>query len=290
MKKMIPLLDTHQHLIYRGKAGYGWTKDIPALAEGDFTLDDYNKLTRSLGIGGTLFMEAGVDDADYQAETHFVHHLAKEPDTPILGIIASIRPESDEGFDAWLEESDTIGVIGYRRILHVVDDKLSQSDTFRHNVRKIGQGGKVFELCFLARQLPVALELAKSCDNTRLILNHCGVPDIAGNALDPWRENISALAKLPNTVCKLSGLMAYCAPGHASLDAIQPYVSHVLECFSPNRIVWGSDWPVVNLANGIEEWVNVTRAILETLSPEESVAIAYKTAEEVYSVKMGKPA
>lgn len=285
MKEMIPLLDTHQHLIYRDKAGYGWTKDIPALAEGDFSLDDYNKLTRSLGIGGTLFMEAGVDDADYQTETRFVHHLANQPDTPIRGIVASIRPETDDDFDAWLEESGTMGVVGYRRILHVVEDGLSRSDTFRRNVRKIGQAGKVFDLCFLARQLPIALDLAKACDNTRLVINHCGVPDIAGNALDPWRENISALAKIPNTFCKLSGLMAYCAPGHASLSTIEPYISHVLECFGPKRIVWGSDWPVVNLAKGIEEWVSATRAILEALSRDEAIAIAHKTAEDVYNVK-----
>ena len=289
MKKMIPLLDTHQHLVYRDKAGYGWTKDIPPLAEGDFTLDDYNKLTQGHGVGKALFMEAGVDDADYQAETLFVHGLANQVDTPICGIIASIRPETDDGFDAWLEESGAIGVIGYRRILHVVDDKLSQSDTFRRNVRKIGQAGKSFDLCFLARQLPIAFELAKTCDNTSLILNHCGVPDIAGGALDPWRENISALAKLPNVACKLSGLMAYCAPGQASLATIQPYVSHVLECFGPKRIVWGSDWPVVNLAKGIEEWITVTRAILETLSPDEAAAIAYKTAEDVYNIKMNQP-
>ena len=63
---MIPLLDTHQHLVYREKASYGWTKDIPPLSENNFTIDDYKKLTDGLGVGGTLFMETGVDDPDYQ--------------------------------------------------------------------------------------------------------------------------------------------------------------------------------------------------------------------------------
>lgn len=283
---MISLLDTHQHLVYREKASYGWTKDIPLLAEGNFTLDDYKTLTEGLGIGGTLFMETGVDDPDYQQETRFVKSLADNSDNGMIGLISSIRPESDEAFETWLEETIEMGVVGYRRILHVMPDDTSQSDIFRKNVRKIGVSGKTFDICFLPGQLPIACELAKACENTKLILNHCGVPDIAGNGLDPWRQDIKALAQIPNVICKLSGLMAYCAPGTSSLETIEPYVDHVLNCFGPNRMVWGSDWPVVNLAKGLPEWIAVTRKILGKLSADEASSIAYGTAQIVYKVKI----
>ena len=283
---MISLLDTHQHLVYREKASYGWTKDIPPLAEGNFTLDDYKSLTEGLGIGGTLFMETGVDDPDYQQETRFVKSLADNSDNGMIGLISSIRPESDEGFETWLEETIAMGVVGYRRILHVMPDDTSQSDIFRNNVRKIGVSGKTFDICFLPGQLPVACELAKACENTKLILNHCGVPDIAGDGLDPWKQDIKALAQIPNVICKLSGLMAYCAPGTSSLETIEPYVDHALNCFGPNRMVWGSDWPVVNLAKGLPEWIAVTRKILGKLSADEASSIAYGTAQIVYKVKI----
>ena len=283
---MISLLDTHQHLVYREKASYGWTKDIPPLAEGNFTLDDYKTLTEGLGIGGTLFMETGVDDPDYQQETRFVKSLADNSDNGMIGLISSIRPESDEAFETWLEETIEMGVVGYRRILHVMPDDTSQSDIFRKNVRKIGVSGKTFDICFLPGQLPIACELAKACENTKLILNHCGVPDIAGNGLDPWRQDIKALAQIPNVICKLSGLMAYCAPGTSSLETIEPYVDHALNCFGPNRMVWGSDWPVVNLAKGLPEWIAVTRKILGKLSADEASSIAYGTAQIVYKVKI----
>jgi len=283
---MISLLDTHQHLVYREKASYGWTKDIPPLAEGNFTLDDYKSLTEGLGIGGTLFMETGVDDPDYQQETRFVKSLADNSDNGMIGLISSIRPESDEAFETWLEETIEMGVVGYRRILHVMPDDTSQSDIFRNNVRKIGVSGKTFDICFLPGQLPIACELAKACENTKLILNHCGVPDIAGNGLDPWRQDIKALAQIPNVICKLSGLMAYCAPGTSSLETIEPFVDHVLNCFGPNRMVWGSDWPVVNLAKGLPEWIAVTRKILGKLSADEASSIAYGTAQIVYKVKI----
>ena len=279
---MILLLDTHQHLLYREKARYGWTKDIPPLAEGDFSVEDYQSITDGLGIGGSLFME--VDADDYQEETRFLQTLANNPSNGIKGLIVSIRPENNEGFESWLNESIEIGVVGYRRILHVTPDDMSKSETFINNVRKIGEVGKPFDLCFLSKQLPVAIELAKACDNTNMILNHCGVPDIANDGLDPWRQDIEALSQIPNVTCKLSGLMAYCAPGTSSFETIEPYVDHVLKCFGPSRIVWGSDWPVVNLGKGLPEWITVTRKILEKLSADEANAIANGTAQTVYKV------
>ena len=283
---MISIIDTHQHLVYRDQASYSWTKDIPLLAQNNFTLESYKNLTADLGIASTIFMEAGVDDEDYQKETRFVKTLADDLDNNISGIIASIRPEENEGFEDWLNETIEMGVVGYRRILHVMPNETSESDVFRKNVRKIGDVGKSFDICFLPTQLKVAKELAQVCDNTPLILNHCGVPSIAKNELDPWRDDIEALSKISNVTCKLSGLMAYCAPGTSSYETIEPYVDHVLKCFGPNRMVWGSDWPVVNLGNGLGEWIKVTRKILNKLSDDEANAIANGTAQNIYKVKL----
>jgi predicted TIM-barrel fold metal-dependent hydrolase len=133
------LIDTHQHLIDRDRLGYGWTAGIPALAQGDYTVANYRDLTQGLGVVGTLFMESAVDDADFQAEARLVAALVGQDG--MLGQIASCRPETDAGFDAWLDEAPTLQVKGYRRVLHVVPDDLSQSETFRANLRKIGGTG-----------------------------------------------------------------------------------------------------------------------------------------------------
>ncbi len=281
---MIPLIDTHQHLIYADELPYGWTAGIEALAGRAFTLDDYKALTTDLGIAGTLFMEAAVDDERWTDEAPFIARRAAAQDSNILGLIATIRPESDDGFEAELERAATLGIVGYRRILHVVDDAVSQSETFRSNVRKIGDAGRVFDMCFLARQLPIARELAMACDNTTLVLDHCGVPDIANGGLDPWRADMKALAALPHVHCKLSGLLAYCAPGSVSLETIQPYVDHVLDVFGPQRLVWGSDWPVVNMTSDLPAWIGITRRILHGLSESEAEAVAAANARRVYGL------
>ncbi|ROT96136.1 amidohydrolase [Histidinibacterium lentulum] len=277
----MPLIDTHQHLIYPEVAGYGWTSGIPALS-GAFTLPDYKALTEGQ-IAGSLFMETAVDDADIRAETDHVAGLMAEEGSDILGLIVSARPEEEDGrFVPWLEEVQAKGAVGVRRVLHVVDDEMSRSETFRANVRRIGAAGLAFDMCFLARQLPIARELAEACPDVRLVLDHCGVPDIAGGGLDPWREDIAALADLPHVRCKLSGLPAYCAPGTASAETLAHFVDHVLEVFGPSRICWGSDWPVVNLGPGLPGWLEITRQILGALTEDEALAIAQGTAREVY--------
>lgn len=276
------LIDTHQHLIWRTRLGYGWTAGIPALATGDFLPETYRSEVAGLGILGALFMETGVDDADYQTEAR--HVATQVGQHGILGQIASCRPEVAQGFDAWLEECAGLRVHGFRRILHVMPDDLSQSETFRTNLRKIGRRGLAFDLCFLARQLPLAIDLAGACPDQPLVLDHCGVPDIAGGGFEPWSRSIADLAKLPHVTVKLSGISAYCAPGTAGLDTLRPWVDHVLQSFGPDRIVWGSDWPVVLLGSGLREWIGLTKDLLAALSADEKAAIGHRNARRIYGL------
>ncbi len=278
------LLDTHQHLIYRDQASYSWAKDIPALSSSDFTIENYKELTKDYNILGTLFMECAVDDSDYKNESQFINSLMLNSENGIKGLILSIRPEENKEFDQWLDESQSLGVVGYRRVLHVMPNEFSQQNTFKENVKKIGKAGKPFDLCYHAGQLKVAHELAQSCDEMNLILNHCGVPAIASGEIDEWKKDISALANLEHVTCKLSGLMAYCAPGTSSYETIKPYVDHILDTFGPDKMVWGSDWPVVDLGKGLPEWLSVTIKILSGLSSDEASKIANINAKRIYGI------
>ncbi len=282
---MLPLLDTHQHLVYPAAMRYGWMAGAPALAGRAFTAEDYAALTAELGVGGTIFMEVDADDGE--AEARMIADLVRRPGSRILGQIAACRPETDQGFEAWLEAGTDLGVVGYRRILHQTGDEVSRTATFRANVRRMGARGLPFDMCFLARQLPIALELARDCDGTRLVLDHCGVPDIAGGAWDGWRAGIRALAAMPNVVAKLSGVFAYVAPGEASLATVRPWVEEVIAAFGPERCLWGSDWPVVTVQGGdLPSWIAAFRNILAGFSEAEAAAMAHGTAERVYGVRL----
>ena len=163
-------------------------------------------------------------------------------------------------------------------------DELSRTETFRTNLRKIGKTGQPFDVCVLARQLPVALELACACDDQPLVLNHCGVPDIAGGNFDGWADNMRTLAGQPNITVKLSGLTAYCNSGEGTAETLKPWVDFVIETFGPSRMVWGGDWPVVNLGSGLVDWIGTTRTLLKDLSKDEQNMISEGTARSVYKV------
>lgn len=284
---MLPLLDTLQHLILPDRFDYPWTAELPALAGRGFDFGDYREATRNTGVAGSIIMEAAVDDADYVAEARALAAIARQPGSGILGIIASARPENAAGFDAWIEEGADLGIIGYRRVLHVCDDDVSRSTVFRNNVRKLGARGIPLDAVFLARQLPIARELAGTCDITEIVLDHCGNPDIAGGELDSWRAEITELARLPNVRAKLSGVFACCAPGAASLENVRPYVEHVIAAFGPDRCLWGSDWPVVTATGSdLPTWIAAIRAILDGFSDAEATAMASGTAELIYDVRL----
>lgn len=285
MSTLIPMLDTHQHLIYPEKWPYSWTNDIPALAGKAFQYDDYVNLTRDAGVAGTIFMETSPDDPHWHQETKFVYELATKLGSLIKGVIANCRPE-EEGFEKYVDSVRHPKLVGFRRILHVMPDDVSRQPSFAENVRWLGTQKLTFDFCFLARQLPIAIELAKKCPETQLILDHCGVPGIAAGALDPWREHMRNLAKLPNVACKISGVLAYCKPGEATLEIVKPYVDHCIECFGADRLVWGSDWPVVVINSTLPEWIRVARRLVAHLRETEQRKILHDNAIRIYGLKL----
>ena len=278
------LLDTHQHLLYRDEFNYAWSDELPAIAKKNFTVEDYQDVTKDYNVAASIFME--VDADDYQKETRFIAELAVDQANRIIGLISSCRPEIDAGFDAWLEECGELPIVGFRRILHEVSDAMSKNENFRKNVRKIGKCGQVFDMVFRADQLGIAKEFAQSCDDMHLVLDHCGVPDIAGGKMDDWRNAISALAELPHVSCKISGILTYCKSGEANLESIRPYVDHVIEVFGSQRLVWGSDWPVVNLNSGLPQWVDIFCELVNGLSTDEADAVGSGNAQRIYNVSM----
>lgn len=275
------LIDTHQHLILRDRLGYAWTDEIAAISTGLLGRQAY-AVDAGGGISATIFMESGVDDADYQDEARLVSTMVGTGDLPMLGQIASCRPETDTGFDAWLEECRDLNVVGFRRILQVMPDDLSRDETYRRNIRKIGAAGWPVDLCFDARQLPIAWDLVRACPETRFVLDHCGTPDIAGGDFLTWRADMARLAELPTLWVKMSGLPAYCGHLGGTVAKIQPYTDAVLDLFGPSRMLWGGDWPVVKLGNGLSDWISMTRALLLPLSKDEQVLITSGNCRAFY--------
>ncbi len=273
------IFDTHLHLIDRTRLSYPWLAGLPPL-DRDWDFDSYCQTAARLGITDVLHMEVDVAEADIDTETTWIADLMARPGSPMRGAISAARPES-AGFAGWLERVDRHTVKGVRRVLHVVPDDVSQTPLFRENIRRLGKAGLPFDICMLERQLPLAADLVDACPDTTFVLDHCGVPAVAGGDFAHWAARITELGRRPNLHAKLSGITAY-GPADWTAETLRPYVQHVIASFGPGRVVWGSDSPVCTLQSSLPEWVAVTHLLLADLTGEERAAILHGNARSLW--------
>lgn len=276
-------IDTHLHLIYPQRFSYDWTAGIPALAGQPFRVEEYRAAANGCGITESIFMEVDVPDNESVSEAAFFCSLAEDSANRISGVIAACRPEHAD-FAAQLEATAHPRLVGYRRVLHTQPDELSTTTLFRENVALIGKAGLTFDLCLLPRQLAAGAALIDASPDTRFILDHCGVPDIASGDLAYWREQLREVSRRPNLACKISGIIAY-ASGEITADTLRPVVEHAIDCFGWDRIVWGSDWPVCNLTRDLSSWTHLLDDILSGSSDDELARLYQHNAREIYRLQ-----
>jgi len=278
---MQKIVDAHQHLWDLDLFHYAWLKDLPVLNQ-SFRMNDYCDATKGLAIEKSVHLEADVDEPFMVDETKHVLQLADRSDNPLEGVVACGRPESKE-FKTYLER--ILGhakLKGIRRILHTQPDDLGQSETFIENVNSLAGYGLSFDLCVLARQLPLAIRLVSRCPEVTFILDHCGVPQVREKILDPWRANIHAIAKFPNIFCKISGLVAYADPHHWTAEDLRPYVDHAIECFGWDRVMFGSDWPVCTLSASYRQWVDALASLTRGAGEVNQKKLFQENAIRIY--------
>ena len=145
----------------------------------------------------------------------------------------------------------------------------------------MARNGLVFDALVLPRHLPKLLEVIGRHPDLTFVLDHCGKPQLATGEIAIWQRDVALLAEHPNIVCKLSGLVTEAAPDWQIADLRQA-VDHVRACFGPQRLLWGSDWPVVNLAGGYAKWFAAAETLLADLSPDEKADVFGGNAARIY--------
>ncbi|MBK0020212.1 MULTISPECIES: amidohydrolase family protein [Brucella] len=281
------IIDTHLHLIDKSALNYPWLGDVPALNR-DFLFETYRKQAERCGIKAALHMEVDVSAPEIVAETAHIMAISRQNNGYIKGAIASCRPE-EPGFAEYLEQSRSNPFIkGFRRVLHVVPDNVSEGALFRENIKRLEGTGLTFDLCTLPHQIDKVLALADLAPDVQFVLDHCGVPDIKSGALEVWQKGIAEIAQRDNVVAKISGVVAYADAESWTVDTLRPYVEHVIQSFGWERIVWGSDWPVCTLASnvdaGLSTWVATTHALLKGCSEDEKALLLADNAQRIWKI------
>jgi len=278
------IVDTHQHLWDKELFHYPWLESLPKL-DRSFRLSDYRDATSDLDIEKTLFVECDVDESQMMDEALHILGLADDSGNRIAGIVASGRPEHD-GFTAHLDAlAAHPKVKGLRRILHTSPNEVGLGERFIENVSRLKEYGLSFDICVLARQLTVAINLVSKCPDVAFILDHCGVPDVKGQSLHPWRDRILELSKFPNVTCKISGLVAYADPANWRAEDLRPFVEHVIESFGWDRVMFGSDWPVCNLTASYKKWVETLLDLTHSAGEANQKKLFSENAIRIYRLQ-----
>lgn len=272
------IVDTHLHLIYLDKFTYPWLASVPPLNR-QWDAPSYFAEAEALGIEAALHMEVDVLYRQAEDETRFV--LGVDP--RVVGAISNARPEEVD-FPKHLERLLTDPrVKGIRRLLQSDPDELSAGEVFRDNLRRLAPAGLVFDICVQSRQLGVARDLVAACPDVQFVLDHCGNPLIASGDISQWRSDLAALASLPNVAGKISGIVNHARPGYTPQD-LRPVVEHMIESFGWDRVVWGSDRPVLTLNGTLTQWVEATKTIVAGASADEQARLFHRNAERIYRI------
>jgi predicted TIM-barrel fold metal-dependent hydrolase len=303
--KMLPIIDTHQHLWDLKKFRLPWIKRGSVLAK-DHLMSDYLKATEGLNIVKTIYMEVDLDPVQQKEEADFVVETCKRGGTPMVAGVISGRPNSEDFGKYITPFKGNRYVKGVRQILHAqAPVGLCLEPQFTKGIRLLGELGLSFDLCMRPNELGDGVKLVDACPDTRFILDHCGNGEVnmfsrdapsprplpqgergrGQRSADVWKRGMEELAKRKNLVaCKVSGIIVSATPGKWKADDLAPIVNHTLETFGPDRVVFGGDWPVCTQVATYKEWLTALQAIVKDRSEEQQRKLFHDNAAKVYGL------
>ncbi|MEO9824809.1 MAG: amidohydrolase family protein [Paracoccaceae bacterium] len=239
-----PVLDTHHHLWKIDRGDYAWMSSDLTVLYRDYLPDDLAPLLRQAGVSKTILVQA----ADTEAETDFLLDIAEHTDF-VAGVCGWLDMDSDE----FSQRLARFGQNPYFKSFRPMLQDLPEADWILkprvlENLAHAADVGCRFEVLTKPPQLPHAIEAIKRTPGLKAVINHISKPDIATGTTEPWAAQMSELRDYPDVYCKLSGMITEADHTNWTPEDLRPYVAHVLDVFGPDRVMFGSDWPVALLA------------------------------------------
>jgi L-fuconolactonase len=275
------VLDAHVHFWDTAAFEYPLFEGQPRL-QGARLPDEHREATAPLGIRRAICVEAAC--SDWRGEALWLsERLAGRAD--VVGVVARAPLEDERAPDRldWLREALGPLLVGVRRSFEFEQPDFPRLPQLADGVRAAAARGLVVDLVLFPPALPAAIDLVAACPSASFVLDHLGKPAIARGEWQPWAGALQELAQAPNVVAKLSGLVTEASSESRRSDHLAPYVHHALECFGAERLLFGTDWPLVELAGGIGRWVETVRGILD-LDRAALESVFTSNAERVYGI------
>ncbi|ESQ83506.1 hypothetical protein AEAC466_12585 [Asticcacaulis sp. AC466] len=273
------IIDSHQHLWQIGQNDHSWpTPDLADIYR-DFGVKDLMAASHGLGLTGTVLVQS------QPSETDTLWLLRVAAAVPLIkAVVGWTDLESPRAAQniAYLARQPKLK--GLRPMLQGLErDDWILSPGAQPALEAMVAQGLTFDALVFPRHLPHIDTLAKRYPGLRIIIDHGAKPPIGSGKPAEWMDAIAAVAENSNVACKLSGLLTESGPGQSS-DALTPYVDHLLAVFGPDRLMWGSDWPVVLLKDSYRHWFDWTIRWLADKPKTTRDAIMGATANTLYTL------
>ncbi|MFJ8360984.1 amidohydrolase family protein [Streptomyces sp. NPDC093984] len=275
-------VDAHHHVWDLSVRDQDWIRG-PELEpiRRSFTIADLERQARPVGVDRTVLVQT----VTVAEETPEFLALAERNEI-VAGVVGWTDLTSPGVADTLARLRELPGGSYLRGIRHQVQGEPDPEWLLRPDVRRglaaVADAGLVYDLLVLPRQLPACVKAAESLPELTFVLDHLGKPPIASGNLEPWASDIRALAALPNTVCKLSGMVTEADWKTWRVEDLRPYTDTVLDAFGPSRLMFGSDWPVCTVAASYADVSDTAAALTQGLGDDERHQIFEGTATRVY--------
>lgn len=263
------ITDTHVHLLDTKRFKYSWAAGAPKLGR-DWSVADLEERARPYTVEGLVFVEVDVDMPQHLDEADWVQSLATK-DKRIKGCVASLPLERGTAIEPDMARLAQLPVMrGIRRLIqNQPDPDFAVKPDFVAAVKLLPKYNLSFDICIYHPQFPAVLKLVRQCPEVSFILDHIGKPGIKDGLTEPWKTHIRELGQLPNVKCKLSGVTTEADHAQWTRDQLRPYIDHAISSFGFDRIMYGGDWPVSELAGRYTDWLEVLDWATAGCSAEE---------------------
>ncbi|MDX2683468.1 amidohydrolase family protein [Streptomyces sp. NY05-11A] len=272
-------VDAHHHVWDLSVRDQDWIAEGSPLRR-DFAVEDLLPEARAAGVDRTVLVQT----VTVAEETPEFLALAAGHEL-IAGVVGWTDLTRPDVADELARLRELPGGRYLKGVRHQVQGEPDPEWLLRADVRRalaaVADAGLVYDLVVLPHQLPACTKAAAALPELTFVLDHLGKPPIASGALEPWALDIRTLAALPNTVCKLSGMVTEADPASWSVHDLRPYAHTALEAFGPARLMFGSDWPVCTPTASYGEVLDVARQLTD---PQDHAQIFEATAVRVYDL------
>jgi L-fuconolactonase len=272
------IIDAHQHFWDPARGDYGWlTPDLPIHRL--YGPEHLHPLMQAAGVNGSILVQA----APTIAETDYMLALARRSPF-VLGVVGWIDLDAPDAADQVRARAQDPLFLGVRPMLQ----DIAQPDwilrpELQPALQAIAEEGLVFDALILSHQIGVIDTLAARLPRLSIVLDHGAKPRLGdARAMTAWRSDMAQLAQRPNLRCKLSGLLTELPPG-ADREEVGQAAAILFELFGADRLIWGSDWPVLTLAGDYQGWFELARDIIAAWRPAAVAAVMGANAARIYA-------